>query len=622
MSNFNGGTITYTVKVDSSGAVTGIKKAEGQMANAGQKSGNAFSKGWTIATAALGTAVAKVTNAAMNKIASSVGDAIKRVDTFNKYPKVLSNFGISADEASASIKRIDESLKGLPITLNAGVASVQDLFFATKDLGQAEDIFKAISDSALIFTTDASAATDNFIYAYKQAMAVGKVSAQDFNQMASAIGPLMQKIADDMGISIADLREGLSKGTISIDEFNRELLKLDKEGGAGMGAMKDTAHDSVGGIETALSLLDTTITRVIGNIINKIGSGNIEGVLNNIGDAIEVVGGIVIDIVTWLSENEAVFWAMVAVLGALTVAMIAYGVATAIAAIAQNAFFWPILAIVAGIALLIAAIIWVVNNLDLLGQFFNWVGEIIGNIANAIGEFFNKVMGVISGIVQAIFNFFGGIASWVYNNVIAPMINFYVGFYSTVFGIIMNIWNTITSIFGAIANWVYQNVISPIANFFSGLWNGIQAGLNALGSGIQTVFNAIVGFIKAPINGIISAINGVIDGINSIQVPDWVPGIGGASANIGHIPMLASGGIVESTVGGRLIVAGEAGEDEWVVPESKFASLIDEIEARGARGDVYNINVSGTFATSPDERRKVADQIVEAIEMNNRRRFA
>lgn len=85
-----------------------------------------------------------------------------------------------------------------------------------------------------------------------------------------------------------------------------------------------------------------------------------------------------------------------------------------------------------------------------------------------------------------------------------------------------------------------------------------------------------------------------------------------------------TGGIVPAVSGGMPIIAGDGGEDEWVVPESKMASLIEQLESRtdrGNSGDTYNIYVDGVFATSAQERRRVADQIIQAIQENNKRRF-
>lgn len=43
------------------------------------------------------------------------------------------------------------------------------------------------------------------------------------------------------------------------------------------------------------------------------------------------------------------------------------------------------------------------------------------------------------------------------------------------------------------------------------------------------VFEGIKSAAKAPINAVVSMLNGLIEGINSIEMPDWVPFVGGVN---------------------------------------------------------------------------------------------
>lgn len=151
-----------------------------------------------------------------------------------------------------------------------------------------------------------------------------------------------------------------------------------------------------------------------------------------------------------------------------------------------------------------------------------------------------------------------------------------------------SLWNGITKMFGEFAG--------RFGEFIGGIFKG--------------AINGVLGFIENIINGPIDIINGFIGAINGA-----FGFIGVHLGRLGRIrlPRMATGGIVPSTNGGRIILAGEGGQDEWVVPESKMASLIDQINARGAGGNI-TINVSGTFATSTSEQRKVAETIAQRIQ--------
>lgn len=160
-----------------------------------------------------------------------------------------------------------------------------------------------------------------------------------------------------------------------------------------------------------------------------------------------------------------------------------------------------------------------------------------------------------------------------------------------------NLWNSITSMFGKFA--------ANFGEFISGIFK----------AAINGVLSFIEGFINAPIkliNGFIDIINGAFGFI----------GVNLGKINLISLPRLYTGGIVEAARGGTPIIAGDGGEDEWVVPESKMASLMGQLQDRmNGGGDTYNIYIEGVFATSPEDRRRVAQQVVDAIRQVQRQKF-
>lgn len=332
----------------------------------------------------------------------------------------------------------------------------------------------------------------------------------------------------------------------------------------------------------------------------------------------------------------------------------------------MSVIFGVVLRIIGVVVLLGMAIVQFVAYI--VGFILGIVGSILGFIGGILGAIFNVVFGVVStivnfiaGVIGTIFSILGAIAGWIFNNVIMPVVNFFVGFCNYIFRGFVILWNTLCGVIGAIAGWIFNNVIIPVANFFVGLWNGvvngvrgmfnafcgiigaiagwvfnnvirpigdffvglwngILSGITGLRNGISQAFGVIVGIVKAPINTIIGGVNKVIGKLNSLRIPDWVPGIGGMSLNFPYIPRLYTGGIVEPS--GAIIRAGDGGESEWVVPESKMASLVEKLEARrNGGGDNITININGTFATSASEQRKVAEQIFEQLEIIKRKRL-
>lgn len=160
-----------------------------------------------------------------------------------------------------------------------------------------------------------------------------------------------------------------------------------------------------------------------------------------------------------------------------------------------------------------------------------------------------------------------------------------------------NLWKGITSMFGDFA--------ANFGDFISGIF--------------KAAINGVLGFIEGFINAPIKLINGFIDIINGAF---GFIGVNLGKINLISLPRLYTGGIVEAARGGTPIIAGDGGEDEWVVPESKMASLMGQLQDRmTGGGDTYNIYVEGVFATSPEDRRRVAQQVVDAIRQIQRQKF-
>lgn len=174
---------------------------------------------------------------------------------------------------------------------------------------------------------------------------------------------------------------------------------------------------------------------------------------------------------------------------------------------------------------------------------------------------------------------------------------------------------------------ILDGLMKAFGTLIGSLWNGLGklftdfAGKfgKAMGQVFKNAINGVLGFIENFINGPIDLINLAIGAINAI------PGVNIGKLPRMKIPRMYTGGIVSPQGGGSLIWAGDGGENEWVVPESKMASLVDKINSQtngASSGNNYTINVSGVFATSPEERRRVAEQIKEQLDLNDRRRFA
>jgi hypothetical protein len=111
---------------------------------------------------------------------------------------------------------------------------------------------------------------------------------------------------------------------------------------------------------------------------------------------------------------------------------------------------------------------------------------------------------------------------------------------------------------------VLNGLIDFIRGVFTGDWSRAWEGVKGI---FSSIMSGLVGVFKRPLNSIIGMVNQIIDGIN------WLIGninslgsiLGLRIGTIGHIPMLASGGVLTQ---GQAIV-GEAGPELLSVSNGK-----------------------------------------------------
>ena len=290
------------------------------------------------------------------------------------------------------------------------------------------------------------------------------------------------------------------------------------------------------------------------------------------------------DLITWFtsldkSTQTAIFTALALVAAISPIAGIISGISSAISFIAANP-----------IVLLIAAIVGLVALIVTNGQ------EII-SILQGVDDFLQGVFAV----------------DWtnIFGLVLGNVLN---AFFTT----LSNIWDGIKQIF--------EGVINFIQGVFTGDWEQAWEGVKQVFGGVWDTF---VGIVKAPINAIIGLINGLIGAINTaigglnklkINVPDWVPLIGGKSfgfniPSIPSIPYLAQGGILSQ---GSAIV-GEAGPELLTMMGSR--AMVQPLTSQNRTTNLGGINIT-VYGAPGQSVQELAEIIMERQQTAVRQRGA
>lgn len=521
----NGGTVTFHFKGDSSNL---------------DKTTNSITK-----NVAVGSLLAKGVSKAIGVMTQNLDKAIGRIDTMSNFPKVMQMFGVSADEANKSINRIDKSVRGLPTSLDQAVGGVQDLFMVTKNLKESENLFRAVNDSAMVFAQGSTDAVNRFIYGYKQALSAGKIQAQDFNQMNEAIPGLMSKVADVMGVTYAELKSGLSDGSISIDQFNTALKTLDTEGVGSMSSLQSAAKTSTGGIQTSISNMTTAIVRGISNMIGKVNEslapfGGLSGVLSSVGKAGEqafsklgnILGLVIpklVNLAKFIKQNKTLIEALAIPLLSIVTAFKTYNTIMTIATAVQAAYNAVMMAnpIVLIIAAIVGAIVGLIAIFVLLWNKCEWFRNFFIGMWEGIVSIFNIVINFIKNNWQSLLlmlvNPFAGAFKLIYDNC-APFRNFINNFVNAIKNFFIGLKNGIGNAINGIVNFIKSlpgkiaSIPGRIISFFSSLpGNMLNIGRNimkGLWNGIQGLKNWVIDKVKGIGSSILKGLKGVL-GIHS-----------------------------------------------------------------------------------------------------------
>ncbi len=202
--------------------------------------------------------------------------------------------------------------------------------------------------------------------------------------------------------------------------------------------------------------------------------------------------------------------------------------------------------------------------MSVLGQVYDLFQQHMPAIQDFVSTAFADIKALwennLQPALQAIGDFIQNILApafrFVFDTVIAPIVE-------GAFSGIVALWND-----------VLQPGLQAILDFVTGVFSGDFSGaFTSLFNGISEIWSGLSGVIKAPLNAVIGVVNSFIDKINNLQIPEWVPGIGGKGLDIPKIPTMAKGGVLEKGQIGFL----EGDGAEAVVPLHQNKAWISKV---------------------------------------------
>lgn len=354
-------------------------------------------------------------------------------------------------------------------------------------------------------------------------------------------------------------------------------------------------------------------------------------------DVIFTAVGPLVDALTWVVEHAEkltpVFAAVGAVIGTVligalvssTVALYAQATAWLAVAAATIAANLPLIAIIATIALVVGAVVWLIQNWDMVVEKFPAIGVAVekvkaafqGLIDFATGKFLPAIKDAIGAIAPAIdaAKAVIGAAMSAVSAVISAHIEVIKGIFNALSALLRGdfgaAWNALKdTIFGAwqnIAGIVSDGIetIKGMAGKFGeagtalgkGFLDALKAALLSTGQFAADIGSAVVEAVKAAVNSVIDSIN------RSLEFKIPVKGLPDIHVNPPDIPHLARGGI---TTGPTLAVVGDnPGGREAIIP----------LPADGMLGGGLVVNI---YALDSDSVRRAIPEIARQLKVHAR----
>lgn len=457
---------------------------------------------------AKGIGVFKLIDNAIGLVTSSLGGAIDRFDTLNKYPVVMQALGYSTEEVDKSMNKLTDGIDGLPTSLDEIVSRAQQLAISTGDLQTGTDTAIALNNAFLASGASAADASRG-AQQYQQMLSKGEVDLQSWRSLLETMPIAMDKVSksfSDQGVNSAnDLYDALKKGDITFDDFNNRLIKLND----GVGGFAELAKKNSAGIRTSFSNIKTAVVKGLANVITAIdegmqnaGLGSIAENFDKIKNAVNVAFKAITDSIppaisflTNLWDTIKPFLPLImAVIGYISIYQGVMGTARKAVELYNGAQKMmnvlmnlnPIGLIIAAVIALVAGFIYLWNTSEDFRNF--WIGLWEG-IKKAVGAAVDWIVSAWEGMKEFFSNTWNGLVDGTKNAV-----------------------NSVKEAWKGTKQW-FADLWTGIKDTATDMWDGVKQAFSDAVDGVVSTWQGVKQWFADLWNGIKSTISSIVDSI-------------------------------------------------------------------------------------------------------------
>ena len=480
------GKVVIDVLLDDGQVVKGvadISKQLGGIEGAAQKGALGIGK----IVAALGLVVAA--KAGIDMIKTAIGGAFARIDTMERFERVMTTMTGSTEKAKAALEAARSTVKGTAYGLDVAAKSVQDFVTRGMEVDKATSTFEAWGDAVAFYGDGSNAQLATVMDALAKMTTSGKVGMDQMNRLFDAGIDGVGMYAKAVGRDAESVQKDLSSGKISAEDFIDVVTKAMMEGTNGVQKIAGSAKEAGASWTGTFDNMQAAVNRGVVNIIQTIdemltsnGLPNMremianfgkkfEEVLNKVATAIPPIVDKIIAIKNALDPWMPLIMAVATAVGVMVLAWAAFNsakktidnVKTSFAALktvmAANPWLLAIGAIIA-LAVLI---------------YMHWdeIKEYTINAWTAIKDFFSGLWDSIKQIASDAWNGFVEMLS---------------GVWDSIAGTATNAWETIVS--------VVMAIIQPFVDGVLNVYNNMKDGLTLILEGLKQYFEGVWELIK------------------------------------------------------------------------------------------------------------------------------
>ena len=189
--------------------------------------------------------------------------------------------------------------------------------------------------------------------------------------------------------------------------------------------------------------------------------------------------------------------------------------------------------------------------IDLLNTLMPIITELIKSVLPVVSALLSALMPILQPILDLLLTLLSPLLDLL-NLILPPLIKLFETIMNAILPVLQGALSTVADVLSTVfggafesvgkivenIKGVFQGIIDFVKKVFTGDWEGAW---DEVGKIFANIWEGMKEAFKIPINWIIDGINVFVRGLNKIQIPDWVPGVGGKGLNIKELSRLRIG---------------------------------------------------------------------------------